>query len=146
MCHCSPILAIHPSTRRLHNLRKMVFLNFHKQTSKQTNKQTEIHRNSMTESAQCEDLVKMCLSFFLINCYCHYFGHICKQFFEAPLYLIFFSPRLFTLSQSLFFCPFPSSKPAVHSGPYFWFVLQCYLFSILIKFICHRLFFSWGSQ
>ena len=46
MCHRSPILAILPLTRSLQDLRKRVFRNII------TDRQTEGHRDSMTESTQ----------------------------------------------------------------------------------------------
>ena len=51
LCHLMPLLAIRPSTRSLHNLRKRDFLIF-------TDTETSGHCNSMSESAHWADSVK----------------------------------------------------------------------------------------
>ena len=70
MCHCSPILAIRPSTRGLNNLQKRWF------ELSQTDIQTSGHLDSMTESAQWAISVKINVSepdlHFNINLYGQY--------------------------------------------------------------------------
>ena len=53
LCHCSPILAIHPSTRGIHDLWKVSF------SFSQTDRQTDRYGDFMTESAQWANSVKI---------------------------------------------------------------------------------------
>ena len=58
----SPILALLPSTRSLHDLRKRIFWNV---TDLQTNRQTDRHRDYMTELDKWADSVKILFCVFV---------------------------------------------------------------------------------